>query len=236
MSAPDSRAARKAATKASPAPVVSIASIFGALTRQRCSPCSGLGAGRAALDDDQRIVRRKPRALGFGIVGARENRRFLFVGEQDCRASRPCEEFVGADLAQELRRGRIDADGLVSRAPHDVENRRARRRERRTNSRRDGCAPRRRSARRGCRAASSASLAPRSVRKLRSPSGSMSAISRPVSAVRIADEMRRDADRLEARCLAFDVSGADAGDEIDARRRTRRATPPDWLPSRRAEP
>ena len=40
MSAPDSRAARKAATKASPAPVVSIASIFGALTRQRFSPAA----------------------------------------------------------------------------------------------------------------------------------------------------------------------------------------------------
>ena len=44
----------------------------------------------------------------------------------------------------------------------------------------------------------------------------MSATSRPVSRVRIADEMWRDADRREARGFAFDVSGADAGDEIDA--------------------
>ena len=87
---------------------------------------SRLGAGRAALDDDQRIMRRKPRALGFGIGRAGENRRFLLVGEQDCRASRPREEIVGADLAQEFRRRRIDADGLISRAPHDIENRRAR--------------------------------------------------------------------------------------------------------------
>ena len=85
-----------------------------------------LGAGRAAFDDDQRVVRREPRALRFGIARARENRGFLFVGEQDCRASRPCEKFVGPDLAQEFRRSRIDADGLVSRAPHDVEDRRSR--------------------------------------------------------------------------------------------------------------
>ena len=32
----------------------------------------------------------------------------------------------------------------------------------------------------------------------------------PGFVVRIADEMRRDADRLEARRLAFDVGGADA--------------------------
>ena len=128
MSAPESRAARKAATKASPAPVVSIASIFGALTRQRLSPCSRLAAGRAALDDDQRVAGGESRALGFGIDGAGENRGFLFVGEQDRRASRPCEKFVGADLAQEFRRGRIDADRLVARAPHDIENGRARRR------------------------------------------------------------------------------------------------------------
>ena len=38
----------------------------------------------------------------------------------------------------------------------------------------------------------------------------------PGLAIRIADEMRRDADRLEARCLAFDISCADAGDEVDA--------------------
>ena len=38
MSAPDSRWLRKAATNASPAPVVSTASIFGVLTRQRLSP------------------------------------------------------------------------------------------------------------------------------------------------------------------------------------------------------
>jgi hypothetical protein len=31
----------------------------------------------------------------------------------------------------------------------------------------------------------------------------------------IADEMGRNANRFEARCLAFDVSGADAGDEVD---------------------
>ena len=43
----------------------------------------GLGAGRAALDDDQRVVRREPRALGFGIIRASENRGFLFVGEED---------------------------------------------------------------------------------------------------------------------------------------------------------
>ena len=39
----------------------------------------------------------------------------------------------------------------------------------------------------------------------------------PCLAIRIADEMRRNADRLEARRLAFDVGGADARDEIDAR-------------------
>ena len=39
----------------------------------------------------------------------------------------------------------------------------------------------------------------------------------PCLAIRIADEIRRNADRLEARRLAFEVSGADAGDEIDAR-------------------
>ncbi len=83
MSAPSRRAARKPATKASPAPVVSTASIFGALTRQRVARLGRLGAGRAALDDDQRVVRRKSRALGFGIVRAGENRGFLFVGEQD---------------------------------------------------------------------------------------------------------------------------------------------------------
>ncbi len=89
MSAPESRWLRKAATKASPAPVVSIASIFGALTRQRFSRLSRLAAGRAALDDDQRVAGGKARALRFGIVRARENRGFLCVGEQDRRASRP---------------------------------------------------------------------------------------------------------------------------------------------------
>ena len=157
-SAPVSRAARKPAAKASPAPVVSTTSRFGRLlTGKRRSlwarraatpgsrtPLMSIGlfpacfdspaapafqrfcAGRAALDHDDRIVFRKPLTLGFWIGRAGENRSFLFIGEQDCRALRPGEEIVGADLAQELRRGRIDADGLVLGAPHDVENRRAR--------------------------------------------------------------------------------------------------------------
>ena len=58
----------------------------------------------------------------------------------------------------------------------------------------------------------------------------------PGLAIRIADEMRRNADRREARRLALDIGGADAGDEIDAYAKRERATPPDWRPSRRAEP
>ena len=75
---------------------------------------------------DGKVKRGKPRALGFGIGRAGENRGFLFVGEQDLRASRPCEEIVRPDLAQKFRRSRINADGLISRAPNEVENRRAR--------------------------------------------------------------------------------------------------------------
>ena len=65
-------------------------------TRQRRVAFRGLGAGCATLDDDQRVAGGQSRALGFGIVGACENRGFLFIGEQDCRASRPCEEILGA--------------------------------------------------------------------------------------------------------------------------------------------
>ena len=53
---------------------------------------------------------------------------------------------------------------------------------------------------------------------------------------RVADEMRCDADRLEARCLALEIRSADACDEIDAHAVARRATRPDWRPSLRAEP
>ena len=131
---------------------------------------------------------------------------------------RPGEEIVRSDLAQEFRRGRIDADGLVSRAPHDVENRRARRRgEERIAGQMDerrALDQRVRDVARferfvGAAIGEETAFAVR-VDERDQPPGLMGSI---------ADEMRRNADRLEARCLAFDVGGADAGDEIDARRR-----------------
>ena len=83
-------------------------------------PRRRLASLHAALDDDERIERRKPRALGLGIVGAGQDRGFLGVGEQDRSALRPLEKIVRPGLAQEFRRRRIDADRLRSRAPHEV--------------------------------------------------------------------------------------------------------------------
>ena len=68
----------------------------------------------------------------------------------------------------------------------------------------------------GMSSASSDSLASRSVRKLRSPVGVDKRDQPAGLAIRVADKMWRDPDRLQARCLAFNVSRADAGDEVDA--------------------
>ena len=98
----------------------------------------GFTTRRATLDNDQRVERRKPRALGFRIVGAGENCRFLGIGEQDRGAARPVEKILRPDFAQEFRRRRIDADRL--RLPRAASRRGLppAARERRTNSRRDG--------------------------------------------------------------------------------------------------
>ena len=67
----------------------------------------------------------------------------------------------------------------------------------------------------GMSPASSASFAPRSVRKLRSPSGSMSAMSRPVSCSVSRGEPWGHADRLEPRRLTLNVGRAHPADEVD---------------------
>ena len=71
---------------------------------------SGFATRRATLDNEQRVERHEPRALGFRIVGAREDRRFLGIGEIGCAASLalPVEKSLRPDFAQEFRRRRID--------------------------------------------------------------------------------------------------------------------------------
>ena len=127
---------------------------------------------------------------------------------------RPREEIIGADFAQEFRRGRIDADGFVGRAPHDIEDGRAwgggeeriagEVDERRAFDQRvRDVAGFERFV--GAAIGEEAAFAVR-VDKRDQPPGLMGSI---------ADEMWCDADRLEARCLAFDIGSADAGDEVD---------------------
>ena len=70
----------------------------------------GLAAGRAALDDDQRIMRGEARALDLGIVAAAQYGGLFAVGEERRRAARPSEEALGPDFAQEFGRGGVDAD------------------------------------------------------------------------------------------------------------------------------
>ena len=57
----------------------------------------------------------------------------------------------------------------------------------------------------------------------------------PRLAIRIADEMRPNADFVEARRFAFDGQRPRRGRRNRRPRRSGRATPPDWPPSRRAE-
>ena len=194
--------------------MVSIASTFGAATRQRRAP-HRFAANRAALDDDEREKRREPPALGFWIVRAGENCRFLGVGEQDRRPLRPVEKVLRSDLAQEFGRRGIDADRPLSRAPDHVENRRARRRskERVAGEMDERCS-------RNQRVGDVGGLE----RIVGAPVGEEAAFAvcidqrnQPSSLERsVGGEPRRHARILEARRLALDVGRADAGDEIDA--------------------
>ena len=117
-------------------------------------------------------------------------------------------------LAQEFRRRRIDTDWLVSRASHRFEHCGARggsekriagqMDERRLSDKRIGdVAGFERFV--GAAVGEEAALAIRIDQRHQSPS----------LAARIADKMRRDADRFESRCFAVDVGGGDAGDEVD---------------------
>ena len=125
--APPSLAARNPATKASPAPVVSIAFAGGAGSAPALGARRRLASFRAALDDDQRIMLRENGHLRRAIVGAGQDRRFVAVGKADLRAARPGEEILRAHFAQEFRRGRIDADGNRARARDDAAHGAARR-------------------------------------------------------------------------------------------------------------
>ena len=69
----------------------------------------------------------------------------------------------------------------------------------------------------------------RSVRKLRSPSASTSATSRPVSC--FGSPAVGDPDRLEPRRFALDVRLSRRAPRSRRSRRRRRAMPPDWLPT-----
>ena len=84
--------------------------VAGAGADQRSAPANRLRARRAALDDDQRIVRRQPLALQRGLVGLRQHRRLVGVGEDQRGAGRPAEKILRAHRAQRRRRGGIDAD------------------------------------------------------------------------------------------------------------------------------
>ena len=139
----------------------------------------GLAAGRAALDDDQGIMRGEASALDLGIVAAGQHRGFFAVGKEHAGAARPGEEILRPRFAQEFRRSRIDPDRPTAGARQHARHRRARPGRKEAVARQMNC---RRSVyqRVGNIARGEARLAPRSVRKLRSPLASTSAISRPV--------------------------------------------------------
>ena len=127
MPAPLRRWLRKAATNASPAPVVSSASIPGTLHPPAACALSRLCAGRAALHDDQRVKLGKP---SHWASGSFEPERMAASSSLGNRIDAPrvhARNTLRSDLPQEFRRRRIDANGLDSRAPHRIENRRARR-------------------------------------------------------------------------------------------------------------
>src|SRR5271168_1503876 len=73
-------------------------------------------------------MRGKTRQLLTGLIRARQDKRFVLVGEGDVGAAGPRDKIRRPDLAQELARGRIDGSWNAARfgALKEIDGRSAR--------------------------------------------------------------------------------------------------------------